>query len=55
MFEKSALLMICRDVGAVSCGGVHLACEGSAKANKKNCKIRSDFPVASVVAMLLRC
>jgi len=38
MFEKSALLMICCDISTKSFKNVHLTCENSTKANKKNCK-----------------
>jgi len=37
MFEKSALLMICCDISTKSFENVHLTCENSTKANKKNC------------------
>jgi len=39
MFEKSALLMICCDISTKSFENVHLNCENSTKANKKNCKM----------------
>ena len=37
MFKKSALLMICCDISTKSLENVHLTCENSTKANKKNC------------------
>jgi len=43
MFEKSALLMICCDISNKSFENVHLTCENSTKANKKNCSNICEF------------